>query len=46
MLCNLVGRDLDAGLLPDDWPLVSRLVSDVCYGNARTHFGFFDPAPV
>lgn len=44
ILCNLVGRDLDEGLLPDDWALVSGLVADVCYHNARGHFGFYDGA--
>ena len=40
ILCNLVGRDVDEGLLPDDWDLVSGLVADVCYRNAREYFGF------
>ncbi len=34
-LCNLVGRDVEAGLLPDDEDLLGRLIEDACCGNAR-----------
>jgi glucuronate isomerase len=35
ILCNLVGRDVEAGLLPDDDAIIGRLIGDVCCGNAR-----------
>ncbi len=40
ILCNLVGRDVDAGLIPDDPVLVDGLIRRVCYENARDFFGF------
>ena len=41
VLCNMIGRDVVNGEIPDDWDLVSGLVRDVCYQNARQFFGFF-----
>jgi len=43
ILCNLLGREMEQGLLPRDMFLVSRLVRDVCYGNAARYFGFDVP---
>lgn len=40
ILCNLVGRDVEEGLLPDDPALLDGLVRRVCYENARDYFGF------
>jgi len=40
ILCELIGRDVDAGELPDDWTLLSDLVEDICYRNARAFFNF------
>ncbi len=40
ILCNLVGRDVDEGLIPDEPDLTDSLVRAVCYGNARDFFGF------
>jgi len=40
ILCNLVGRDVDAGLIPNDPKLVDGLIRRVCYENAREFFGF------
>jgi glucuronate isomerase len=39
VLCNLIGRDVERGLIPDDWELYSRLVKNVCYRNAERFFG-------
>lgn len=38
-LCNLVGRDIANGELPDDYELVGDLVRRVCYANARDYLG-------
>lgn len=35
VLCNLLGRDLEAGELPDDPPRIGELVRRICYANAR-----------
>ena len=40
ILCNLLGGEMAAGLLPNDLPLVGSLVRDVCYHNAARYFGF------
>ena len=40
ILCNIVGGDMDKGLIPDDFELAGRLVRDVSYGNAARYFGF------
>ncbi|MES2438156.1 MAG: glucuronate isomerase [Verrucomicrobiota bacterium] len=40
ILCNLLGGEADRGELPDDFDALSVLVRDVCFGNAKRHFGF------
>ncbi|KAF0180948.1 MAG: glucuronate isomerase [Limisphaerales bacterium] len=37
VLCNLVGRDVEAGELPDDDALVGSLVRNLCHANARQY---------
>lgn len=39
VLCDLVGRDAEAGELPDDDLLLGRLIEDVCYRNAKRYLG-------
>lgn len=42
ILCNLIGADIDAGLLPFDGYEEKRIrdmVSDICYYNAKRYFG-------
>lgn len=38
ILCNLIGRDVQNGELPADMPMLSSLVRDVCYHNAKNYF--------
>jgi len=40
ILCNLIGTEADRGELPDDFEALSKLVGDICFGNARSLFGF------
>ena len=40
ILCNLIGSEADRGELPDDFEALSKLVSDISFGNAKRHFGF------
>jgi glucuronate isomerase len=40
ILCNLLGADIAAGLLPRDFDLVGALVEDVSFRNAVRFFGF------
>lgn len=39
ILCNLVGKDMDNGLLPDDYELVGSMIKRICYANAQEFFG-------
>ena len=39
-LCNLIGRDVVEGLVPDDDELVGSMIKNICYGNARDYFAF------
>ncbi len=40
ILCNLIGRDVINGELPKDEKWLGKLVSDVCYHNAKNYFNF------
>jgi glucuronate isomerase len=40
LLCDLLGGDVEKGLLPDDMELLGNMVQDICYRNARTYFDF------
>ena len=37
ILCDLIGRDVERGEIPDDDALLGRLIRDVCYGNAKRY---------
>lgn len=39
LLCNILGRDIARGWIPDDLPLVGGMVRDICYFNAQRYFG-------
>jgi glucuronate isomerase len=38
-LCNLLGRDVEAGELPDDRQMIGTLVENICFNNASRYFG-------
>ena len=38
ILCNLVGSEMERGLLPKDTELLGKLVSDISYYNAKRYF--------
>lgn len=40
ILCNVLGEDMERGLIPFDLPLVGSMVKDICYKNAKEYFGF------
>lgn len=42
VLCDLLGRDVEAGELPRDEALLGEMVRDICYRNAMDYFGFDD----
>ena len=37
---DLLGEDVRLGLVPDDRDALGRLVTAVCFTNARDYFGF------
>jgi len=39
-LCNLIGRDVAKGLLPDDDGLLGPMVKNICYTNAKNYMAF------
>ena len=41
LLCNLLGNDVEKGLLPNDMESLSRMVEDISYNNARNYFKFY-----
>jgi glucuronate isomerase len=39
LLCDLFGKDIEAGFIPDDDSLSGPTIRDICYGNARRFLG-------
>ncbi|MDR0565970.1 MAG: glucuronate isomerase [Prevotellaceae bacterium] len=41
ILCNLIGRDVEKGELPEsELPLLGQMVENIAYNNAKSYFGF------
>ena len=40
ILCNLIGKDVTNGELPSDEKWLGKIVSDICYYNAKDYFTF------
>ncbi len=38
LLCDILGDDIENGLLPNDIELVGAMVSDICFENAKNYF--------
>ncbi len=39
LLCDMLAEDVRRGLVPDERPLLERLIRRVCFENARDYFG-------
>jgi len=39
VLCNILGNDVEAGLVPKDLKLLGQMVEDISYNNAKNYFG-------
>ncbi len=39
-LCNLIGRDIENGEIPNDEKLVGSMIKNICYANAKNHMDF------
>ncbi len=37
ILCNVLGREIESGEIPDDDALVGSMVSNICYNNAKEY---------
>ena len=40
ILCNILGNDMEKGLIPRDYKLVGNMVKDISFNNANEYFGF------
>ena len=40
LLCNVLGSEIERGLIPHDMPLIGSMVQDICYRNAKRYFNF------
>jgi glucuronate isomerase len=38
-LCNLLGRDVENGEIPDDDAILEEFIGNICFGNASRYFG-------
>lgn len=39
ILCNMIGKDIENGEIPDDDELVGPMIGNICYGNAQRYLG-------
>ena len=44
VLCNLLGNEIEQGELPTDFGLIGGMVRNICFANAKDHFGLGIPA--
>lgn len=40
ILCNLFGKDMEAGLVPNDVEWIGGIIKNICYNNAKSFFDF------
>lgn len=40
ILCNILGKDVENGEIPNDMNLLGKMVEDICYHNAKEYFSF------
>ena len=38
LLCNMLGNEIEKGLIPNDSKLIGGLIEDICYNNAKKYF--------
>ena len=38
ILCNLIGKDVNSGEIPEDMELLGGLVQNICHYNAKQYF--------
>ena len=40
VLCNVVGNEVESGLLPNDEELIGSMIKNICHDNALKYFAF------
>lgn len=43
IMCNIIGDDVEKGLVPNDEQLLYELIEKICYRNARDYFNYGQP---
>lgn len=38
ILCNLVGKEIERGELPNDLSFIGKMIQDICYHNTKNYF--------
>jgi glucuronate isomerase len=38
ILCNMLGNDIETGLLPNDLNMIGKMVENICFNNAKEYF--------
>jgi len=38
LLCQLLGQDMEQGVIPNDFNLVGNMVKNICYTKANNYF--------
>jgi len=39
ILCNLLGQEVENGLLPDDEAMLGTMITNICFENVRQYLG-------
>ena len=42
ILCNMLGNDMETGILPNDFQFIGTLVENICYSNAKNYLRLKD----
>jgi len=45
LLCDLFGEEIERGEIPDDIDQVGTMIQNICYGNAKSYFGWGGAPP-
>ncbi len=40
ILCNIIGNDMETGIIPNDFDMASDLIEKICFKNVKSYFGY------
>jgi glucuronate isomerase len=43
ILCNIIGKEIENGELPNDIEWIGKMIQDICFNNANEYFGWNAP---